>query len=135
MNAASSKTTGVLARLVASLVVVVITVFGLGWELPHWLLGEEFSSNWTLILLSVGSIIPFFFTKDNGSAYSDLSQLFHRLVLDNYLGKKLLGLQIKGIGTASGAEGKYTRALVTGLARAGTTASLNRSLSGVHSPR
>ena len=128
MNAASSKTTGVLARLVASLVVVVITIFGLGWELPHWLLGEEFSSNWTLILLSVGSIIPFFFTKDNGSAYSDLSQLFHRLVLDNYfLGKKLLGLQIKGVGTTSGAKGKYTRVLVTGLARAGTTA-LTKSL-------
>ena len=128
MNAASSKTTGVLARLVASLVVVVITIFGLGWELPHWLLGEEFSSNWTLILLSVGSIIPFFFTKDNGSAYSDLSQLFHRLVLDNYfLGKKLLRLQIKGVGTEPSAESKYTRVLVTGLARAGTTA-LTKSL-------
>ncbi len=128
MNAASSKTTGVLARLVASLVVVVITVFGLGWELPNWLLGNEFSTNWTLILLSVGSIVPFFFTKDNGSAYSDLSQLFHRLVLDNYfLGKKLLGLQIKGVDAQLGGEGKYTRVLVTGLARAGTTA-LTKSL-------
>ena len=128
MNAASSKTTGVLARLVASLVVVVITVFGLGWELPHWLLGNEFSTNWTLILLSVGSIVPFFFTKDNGSACSDLSQLFHRLVLDNYfLGKKLLGFQIKGVDAQLGDEGKYTRVLVTGLARAGTTA-LTKSL-------
>ena len=128
MNAASSKTTGVLARLVASLVVVVITVFGLGWELPHWLLGKEFSTNWTLILLSVGSIVPFFFTKDNGSAYSDLSQLFHRLVLDNYfLGKKLLGLQIKGVDAELGGESEYTRVLVTGLARAGTTA-LTKSL-------
>ena len=128
LNAASSKTTGVLARLVASLVIVVITVFGLGWELPEWLLGEEFSSNWTLILLSIGSIVPFFFTKDNGSGYSELSQLFHRLVLDNYfLGKKLLGLQIKGVSTEPHAEGKYTRVLVTGLARAGTTA-LTKSL-------
>ena len=128
MNAASSKTTGVLARLVASLVIIVITVFGLGWELPHWLLGNEFSTNWTLILLSVGSIVPFFFTKDNGSAYSDLSQLFHRLVLDNYfLGKKLLGLQIKGVDAELGGEGEYTRVLVTGLARAGTTA-LTKSL-------
>ena len=128
MNAASSKTTGVLARLVASLVVIVLTVFGLGWELPNWLLGKEFSTNWTLILLSVGSIVPFFFTKDNGSAYSDLSQLFHRLVLDNYfLGKKLLGLQIKGVDAQLTGEGKYTRVLVTGLARAGTTA-LTKSL-------
>ena len=128
MNAASSKTTGVLARLVASLVLVVITVFGLGWELPHWLLGSAFSTNWSLILLSVGSIVPFFFTKDNGSAYSDLSQLFHRLVLDNYfLGKKLLGLQIKGVDAELGGESEYTRVLVTGLARAGTTA-LTKSL-------
>ena len=120
MNAASSKTTGVLARLVASLVVVVITVFGLGWELPHWLLGEEFSSNWTLILLSVGSIIPFFFTKDNGSAYSDLSQLFHRLVLDNYfLGKKLLGLQIKGVGTESVQKANTLECLLQGLLEQG----------------
>ena len=80
------------------------------------MLGNEFSTNWTLILLSVGSIVPFFFTKDNGSAYSDLSQLFHRLVLDNYfLGKKLLGLQIKGVDAELGGEGEYTRVLVTGL--------------------
>tara|TARA_B100000900_G_scaffold281861_2_gene241137 strand:+ start:689 stop:2563 length:1875 start_codon:yes stop_codon:yes gene_type:complete len=128
INAASSRTTKVLAQLIGSLVVIAITVFSLGWQLPGWLLGEGFSNNWALIIVSIGSVVPFFFTKSNGSAYSDLSQLFHRLVLDNYfLGKKLLELQVKGVNAQENARHVYTRVLVTGLARAGTTA-LTKSL-------
>lgn len=76
-----------------------------------------------LVLLAVGSLIPFVVPKKKKSAYGAMAQLFHRLVLDNYhLGRKLLNYQIKGVDPTSQVDGTYSRVLITGLARAGTTA-------------
>ena len=123
MNSASSKTTLTLLRLLGSLLIVVLDVYALGWLLPKTLLDSIFNSSWALISMSVGSVVPFILTKKSNSAYSELSQLFHRLVLDNYhIGRKLLAGQIKNIGAEASFKGDYSRVLVTGLARSGTTA-------------
>lgn len=123
MNSASSKTTLTLLRLLGSLLIVVLDVYALGWLLPKILLDSIFNSSWALISMSVGSFVPFILTKKSNSAYSELSQLFHRLVLDNYhIGRKLLAGQIKNIGAEASFKGDYSRVLITGLARSGTTA-------------
>ena len=123
MNVASSKTTLTLLRLLGSLLIVVLDVYALGWLLPKILLDSIFNSSWALISMSVGSVVPFILTKKSNSAYSELSQLFHRLVLDNYhIGRKLLAGQIKNIGAEASFKGDYSRVLITGLARSGTTA-------------
>ena len=70
-----------------------------------------------------GFVVPFLIPKKKKSAYSAMAQLFHHLVLDNYhLGKKLLNYQIKGVAAESQSDRKYSRVLITGVARAGTTA-------------
>ncbi len=123
MNVASSKTTLTLLRLLGSLLIIVLDVYVLGWLLPKILLDSIFNSSWALISMSVGSVVPFILTKKSNSAYSELSQLFHRLVLDNYhIGRKLLAGQIKNIGAEASFKGDYSRVLITGLARSGTTA-------------
>lgn len=80
-------------------------------------------SGYGMLILAVGSVVPFVLPKKEKSAYSAMAQLFHHLVLDNYhLGKKLLNYQIKGVSSEIQNERKYSRVLITGLARAGTTA-------------
>ena len=123
MNSASSKTTLTLLRLLGSLLIVILDVYALGWLLPKTLLDSIFNSSWVLISASIGSVVPFILTKKSTSAYSELSQLFHRLVLDNYhIGRKFLASQIKNVGTEGSFKGDYSRVLITGLARSGTTA-------------
>ena len=80
-------------------------------------------SGYGMLLLAIGSLVPFVIPKKKKSAYSAMAQLFHHLVLDNYhLGKKLLNYQIKGVAAENQSDRKYSRVLITGLARAGTTA-------------
>ena len=123
INAASRKTTFTLIRLLGSLGIVFLDVYILGWVVPKTLLEGVFNSSWTLVLVSAGSIVPFIFHKKPNSAYSELSKLFHRLILDNYhIGRKLLAIQIKNIGVEASIRGDYSRVLITGLARSGTTA-------------
>lgn len=123
MNSASRKTTLTLLRLLGSLLIVVLDVYALGWLLPKTLLDSIFNSSWVLISVSIGSVVPFILKKKSNSAYSELSQLFHRLVLDNYhIGRKLLASQIKNVGTEASFKGAYSRVLISGLARSGTTA-------------
>jgi hypothetical protein len=123
INAATSKTTVTLMRLLGCLAIVLLDVYFLGWSLPNVLLEKGFSPNWSLITISAGSVIPFLFRTKPISDYSELSQLFHRLVLDNYnLGRALLSRQIKNVGEGYSLQGKYSRVIITGLARAGTTA-------------
>ncbi len=98
---------------------------------PTWLLAEvtaqpnlfditaPLESHWDMYL--IGSVLPFVVLKflPKKSDYSSLSQLLHRLILNHYnLGGWMLKKQISAIG-----EGVQPRALlITGLARAGTTA-------------
>jgi hypothetical protein len=76
---------------------------------------------------TIGSIIPFYlFKKLYDYSYNEISQLFHRIILDNYnIAFKLLNFQIKN-------QIKINKKfiVVSGLARCGTTAltlTLNKS--------
>ena len=107
-------------------IILCIVVF-----IPTWLLAEvtaqpnlfditaPLESHWDMYL--IGSVLPFVVLKflPKKSDYSSLSQLLHRLILNHYhLGGWMLKKQISTIG-----EGVQPRALlITGLARAGTTA-------------
>ena len=91
-------------------------------------------ASWTIPVLGIGSLIPFVLPRKRKTGYSDLSKLFHHLVLDNYhLGRYLLKRQIKGVSHPVPPNPNTVNAvIVTGLARAGTTA-LTRLLA--QSPR
>lgn len=113
----------VLIVVLMAVFVVAVSVSVLNYA-PELLDFEPLSGGWSMGLLAVGSIIPFVVPtgKKNASAYSDMAQLFHHIVLDNYhLGKRLLERQIKDVKAESTREGT-SRVLITGLARAGTTA-------------
>ncbi len=122
VNGQVFKTVGSLLHVLGKLVLVLIIAIGLASELPRMLEWPEIGSTLSMVLLSLGSLPPFFLPKNKTSDYSDMAQLFHHLVLDHYhLGRRLLQRQIKGIESPI-QEGKTTRVLITGLARAGTTA-------------
>lgn len=80
-----------------------------------------------LLALSLAATLPFLRTKKSKSGYSELSQVFHHLVLDNpHLGKRLLKQQIRGVEHPvpnAGPSGTLptSAVIVTGLARTGTT--------------
>lgn len=79
--------------------------------------------SWEFITsLSLGSLLPFIPLKKNDKlSYSEISKLFHRLILDNYeLGKRLFSYEKKKFGNTEGPKKDFV--LISGLARAGTTA-------------
>lgn len=76
-----------------------------------------------MVLLAIGSIVPFLIPSKKTSDYSAIAQLFHHLIMDNYhLGKKLLNYQVKHVPNVLPKEDRVRSVLITGLARAGTTA-------------
>lgn len=81
----------------------------------------SFTSLYSIIAISVGASIPFFVPLRKTSDYSELSQLLHRLILDNFnISERLFRWEqnrMKKVGLASRKE----FVIVTGLARAGTT--------------
>ncbi|NND76728.1 MAG: sulfotransferase family protein [Flavobacteriales bacterium] len=78
-----------------------------------------------LVIISVASVLAFVFPKlkNNESSYSELSQLLHRLALNNYV------LQIKLFQREKRKFGQTPERneflIISGLARAGTTSMLN----------
>jgi len=82
--------------------------------------------SWQSILaLSIGASLPLFIPNKKTGDYSELSQLLHRLVLNNYtLGYKLF-LREKKNTKKKGLTQNPKFVIVTGLARAGTTSMLN----------
>ncbi|MEY2963398.1 MAG: hypothetical protein RL754_659 [Bacteroidota bacterium] len=117
----------VLGLLIAMLGVSYGLWFGVQFLLEAELVKEkETFGSYSMVALAVGSILPFLKKSKSTSAYSDLAQLFHHLVLDNYhLGRRLLERQIKGVEKPD--PSKINGVIITGLARAGTTA-LTREL-------
>ncbi|MFT4525952.1 MAG: hypothetical protein ACI85F_002110 [Bacteroidia bacterium] len=88
---------------------------------------EPDTSSWYFYLsLGIGSVIPFLVPlKKDESDYSDWSKLLHRMVLDNHhIGKTLFFLERKLFKKKLHAKTKPF-VVVTGLARAGTTALTN----------
>ena len=117
VNAQVFKTMGALTLVLCMSIVVICFstavytgVFGLVFE-------KTLSSGIKMGILAVGSIVPFVIPRKQTSDYSDIAQLFHRLVLDNYhLGKRLLERQIKNSEVSSHYSGPFSRVLITGLA-------------------
>lgn len=114
---------------------LLVVVLGLSWAI--WYAGQFLFSTaldaestsfgrYYMLPFAIGSLLPFLRKSRSTSAYSDLAQLFHHLVLDNYhIGRALLKKQIKGVNAPDAT--KTNGIIITGLARAGTTA-LTREL-------
>jgi hypothetical protein len=86
-------------------------------------------SGWQeLLSISIGASLIFIpLPQSDRSGYSDLSQLLHRLVLNNYnIGLKLFKREAK---QQKGIQLKEEFIIVSGLARAGTTSLMNHLLS------
>ena len=128
LNEATNKTLKNLAVLIFYLAVLLIVVYSVSFGLLSGGASEIINAGWAMVLVSVGAIIPFLKKSKSSSAYSDINQLFHHLILDHYhIGKALLKRQIKGVEHPV-EDSAVSAVLVTGLARAGTTA-LTRTLS------
>ncbi len=102
-----------------------VILYGLLSETP--LREMDFSSFYAILSISLGATIPFLLpvNKKNRSGYSELSQLLHRLALDNYnLADKLFRLESKKL-QKKGLTTRTDFIIVSGLARAGTTSLMN----------
>lgn len=103
--------------LAASVIFIYSVVLEISWaDLPM-------NSPYFLLAISLGSLIPFInFKKKEKLAYSEISKLFHRIFLNNYqISKKVFKWEIKKYGAAD-ADLRNDFVVVSGLARAGTTA-------------
>lgn len=82
-----------------------------------------FSSFYSILFISLGATVPFIIPigKKNESGYSELSQLLHRIALNNYyIANKLFKLETKKIKKRN-LERRQDFVIISGLARAGTT--------------
>lgn len=88
----------------------------------------DFSSIPSIIALSIGSTMGFVVpVKNQGSeSYSELSQLLHRMALNNYAIAYKLFRKEAGILSRKGISEKDKFLIVSGLARSGTTSLMNK---------
>ncbi len=85
------------------------------------------SSFYSLLFISLGATVPFIIpiSKKKKTSYSELSQLLHRMALDNYrISEKLFKYEIKKIKRKK-LERRNDFIIISGLARAGTTSLMN----------
>ena len=127
VNAQTAKTLKSLLLNLALLSALIAFTFYTYYYLPGHFWADVLPDRQKLLAFGVGTLLPFLYPKKKRSAYSPMAQLFHRLILNHYhLGKALLKRQLKGI--EHPVQTDHTSAvLITGLARAGTTA-LTRAL-------
>jgi hypothetical protein len=88
----------------------------------------EFSSTPSIIALTIGSTLGFIvpFKKKGAQSYPELSQLLHRMALDNYaVAYKLFRMEAKNLSKKEISD-KNKFVIVSGLARAGTTSLMNK---------
>jgi hypothetical protein len=86
-----------------------------------------FFSFYSILAISLGATVPFIipFAKKNSSSYSELSQLLHRMALNNYnIAYKLFKQESKKI-TRKNLKKRRDFVIISGLARAGTTSLMN----------
>ena len=127
VNAATNKTILSLLKTLSLLAVVLGATAWTYWYLPGMFWLDTLGEGWKFGVFTIGTVLPFLYPRKSKSAYGVMAQLFHHLILDHYhLGKALLKRQIKGVENAVNEQGT-SAVLVTGLARAGTTA-LTRTL-------
>ena len=132
VNAQTAKTLKSLLLNLALLSALIAFTFYTYYYLPGHFWADVLPDRQKLLAFGVGTLLPFLYPKKKRSAYSPMAQLFHRLILNHYhLGRALLKRQLKGI--EHPVQTDHTSAvLITGLARAGTTA-LTRALTD-HGP-
>ncbi len=121
---------------VKSLVLLLVLLFGvlLLAAAPLWVAGGfsgaglaafPLMSGWGLLAMLVGTTVPFVVAARLGpkADYSEWSKLLHRIVLDNYhIGRFLFDLERRKLGAERGVVPTRGPVIVSGLARAGTTA-------------
>ncbi|MBN1952981.1 MAG: sulfotransferase [Bacteroidales bacterium] len=86
-----------------------------------------FTSFYSILAISLGATVPFLIPsgKKNPSAYSPLSQLLHRMALNNYyIADRLFRQETKKI-TRKKLDRQEDFVIISGLARAGTTSLMN----------
>lgn len=128
VNNATNATVVALLKTLAFLAVVLGATAWTYWYLPGMFWLDTLGAGWKFGVFTVGTVLPFLYPRKKKSAYGAMAQLFHHLILDHYhIGKALLKRQIKGVEQPTEGGG-VSAVLVTGLARAGTTA-LTRTLS------
>lgn len=89
--------------------------------------GHDISSFIDILVISAGATLPFLLPgrRKPDSAYSELSRLLHRMILDNYnIGNRLLNAEIKRA-KKRGLNPRNDFLVISGLARAGTTSFMN----------
>ena len=128
VNKATKATVVALGKTLAFLAVVLVATGCTYWYLPGMFWADTLSTGWKFGVFTAGTVLPFFYPRKQKSTYGAMAQLFHHLILDHYhIGQALLNRQIKGVKHPV-EDGAVSAVLVTGLARAGTTA-LVRTLS------
>jgi hypothetical protein len=88
----------------------------------------KLQSFYSIAAISIGATIPFFIPSKRNklNSYSELQQLLHYLVLENFeIGKKLFAIEKKSQSTEPTHNVKQF-VIVSGLARAGTTSLMNK---------
>ncbi|PWI31056.1 sulfotransferase family protein [Flavobacteriaceae bacterium LYZ1037] len=82
----------------------------------------DLSSIWFIISFSIGTILPFLIHRKKPTEdYSEVSILFHKLILNNYNLSKMLFSFDRRFKKGERIQDKDTFLIVSGLARAGTT--------------
>ena len=128
VNKATKTTVVALGKTLAFLAVVLVATGCTYWYLPGMFWADTLSTGWKFGVFTAGTVLPFFYPRKQKSTYGAMAQLFHHLILDHYhIGQALLNRQIKGVKHPV-KDWAVSAVLVTGLARAGTTA-LVRTLS------
>jgi len=128
VNKATKATVVALGKTLAFLTVVLGATAWTFWYLPGMFWADTLSTGWKFGVFTAGTVLPFLYPRKKKSAYGAMAQLFHHLILDHYhIGKALLKRQLKGVEHPV-EDSAVSAVLVTGLARAGTTA-LTRTLS------
>lgn len=85
------------------------------------------SSFYSILSISLGATVPFVIpcTRKEASTYSELSQLLHRIALNNYnIAYRLFKLESRKISRKK-LEKRQEFVIISGLARAGTTSLMN----------
>jgi len=136
LEAMQKQTTGLVISLlsfIALLLFALIIIASPAAFYAFWQKGEwtfiSLSSWQELLSISAGASLVFIpLTKKNASSYSELSQLLHRLVLNNYnIGLQLFKREAKQK-AKHGIKLKDEFIIISGLARAGTTSLMNHLL-------
>ncbi|ALO14608.1 hypothetical protein L21SP5_00941 [Salinivirga cyanobacteriivorans] len=128
------KTNGLVAALLKMFLVIIIAFAAGSIPIIIYALATgtsyaelDFFSFYAILFLSLGATIPFIIPlgKKKESSYSELSQLLHRMALDNYnISNRLFKRERKKI-RKKGFNKKPDFVIVSGLARAGTTSLMN----------